>query len=260
MSAQCPTPITFSLNSTAPTCSTCCDGSLTVANIQNGCPGYNIQLNPSSPMTTFGTFINLCAGSNYTVTVIDNGCCGGSSMICSMNYSQTTSCTIPVTYSLQVTPPTCSVCCDGSVQVVNLSGGCSAPYTGQWNDGSSGLIKNNLCSGNYSVTVMDSQAGSCCPNVTQGCFVPLGGTTSISENSLDNHLSIYPNPTNSVLNIVDTQNQFQNGIIEIKNYLGQVILSTPFNSQINISVLSEGMYFFNIKDNTHRRAIKILKQ
>jgi hypothetical protein len=105
-------------------------------------------------MSTFGTFTNLCTGI-YTVKVLDGGCCGNSIMSCSLNYSST-SCPTPITYSIQVTPPSCSVCCDGSAQVVNLSGGCSAPYTGQWNDGSWGLIKTNLCSGSYSVNVMDS--------------------------------------------------------------------------------------------------------
>jgi hypothetical protein len=173
---------------------------------------------------------------------------------------KSTLCPTPMTYSIQVTPPTCSVCCDGIAQVVNLSGGCSAPYTGQWNDGSWGLIKNNLCSGSYTVTVMDSQGGSCCPNVPQGCFVPTGGLTDISENNSDNGLSIFPNPTNSFINIDDEKKQFQNSTIEIKNYLGQVVFTTPFNSQINLQNLSAGMYFLTIQDKTSSKTVKFIKQ
>lgn len=39
----------------------------------------------------------------------------------------------------------------------------------------------------------------------------------------------------------------QTASFEIKNYLGQVVLSTPFTSQINISSISEGMYFLTIR-------------
>ena len=88
--AQCPNAITFTYNTVAATCSTCCDGSLTVANIQNGCPAYNIQLSPSATLNGFGSYINLCSGTTYTVKVMDSGCCGYSMLICSMSYSGTT--------------------------------------------------------------------------------------------------------------------------------------------------------------------------
>lgn len=168
-------------------------------------------------------------------------------------------CVTPITYSIQITPPTCSVCCDGTAQVVNLSGGCSAPYSGQWNDGSWGLTKNNLCSGSYTVNVMDSQGGSCCPNVPQGCFVPVGGTTGINENDIDKSLTIYPNPTNSILNIINTQNQFQNATIEIRNYLGQVVFTSLYTSQIALSHFSTGMYFLTIQDKEYKMILKFIK-
>lgn len=246
--SQCPTPITFSINSTAPTCSTCCNGSLTVTNIQNGCPPYNIQILPSATMTSYGTFINLCSGTTYTVKVLDGGCCGQSSLICSMSYSP--SCPTPINYSIQITPPTCSGCCDGSAQIINLSGGCGTPYSAVWIPaGSPGLIVNNLCSGNYSVMVNDAQGGSCCPSVTQGCSIPLGVTTNINETTFINNLIIFPNPLNSTLNINDAENQFQNSIIEIVNFLGQKVLLIPFEQQINVASLQSGFYTIKIKNN-----------
>jgi hypothetical protein len=88
-----------------------------------------------------------------------------------------------------------------------------------------------------------------------------GLTTNINQNTTNNNsISIYPNPTNSILNIIDKQNQFQNATIEIKNYLGQVVLSSPFTSQINLQNFSAGMYFLTILNNSNKKTVKILKQ
>ncbi|MCF8424669.1 MAG: T9SS type A sorting domain-containing protein [Bacteroidia bacterium] len=86
-------------------------------------------------------------------------------------------------------------------------------------------------------------------------------TTGIFENTHHfNSISIYPNPTISILNIIDKQNQFQNATIQIKNYLGQVIFTTPFTSQINLQNLSAGMYFLTVKDKDYLKTVKIIKE
>lgn len=86
-------------------------------------------------------------------------------------------------------------------------------------------------------------------------------TTGLFENTDRlNSISIYPNPTNSIINIIDEKKQFQNSSIEIKNYMGQVIYSNSFNSQIDISSLSSGMYFLTIQDKENKRTVKIIKE
>lgn len=172
---------------------------------------------------------------------------------------KTTTCPTPITYSIQITtPPTCSTCCDGSAQIVNLNGGCGA-YLFLWIPGAltSDSI-NSLCAGSNTVTVSDGSG--CCPPVSQSFFVPTGGATSINKNYLENHLSVSPNPINSILNIVDENNRFQNANIEIKNYLGQVVYITPFTNQINLSDLSAGMYFLTVQDKENRKTFKIVKE
>lgn len=72
------------------------------------------------------------------------------------------------------------------------------------------------------------------------------GTTSI-EQDLNNGISIYPNPTNSILNISG------NGIEEISicDILGREIMNekvSDVNSSINISSLSEGNYLVRITE------------
>jgi hypothetical protein len=73
-------------------------------------------------------------------------------------------------------------------------------------------------------------------------------------------INIYPNPTTSILNIIDKQNQFQNSTIEIKNYLGQIVFTTPFASQINLQNLSAGLYFLTIQDKSNSKTVKFIKQ
>lgn len=82
----------------------------------------------------------------------------------------------------------------------------------------------------------------------------------INELENVNIIKFYPNPTTSIINITDEQNQFQNSVIEVKNYLGQVVFTSPFTPQIDISYLSAGMYFLNIKDEYTARTVKFIKE
>ncbi len=69
----------------------------------------------------------------------------------------------------------------------------------------------------------------------------------IIEFKNNSNISLYPNPTNSTLNIVDEQNQLINSTIEITNYLGQCVFSDTFSNQIDVSHFSSGVYTINIK-------------
>lgn len=87
------------------------------------------------------------------------------------------------------------------------------------------------------------------------CSVAIG----INEFSI-NYLDVYPNPTNSILNIIDKQNQFQSSNIEIRNYLGQIVYTSSFAPQINIANLPEGMYFLVVQDKNNQWIHKIIKE
>ena len=84
-------------------------------------------------------------------------------------------------------------------------------------------------------------------------------STDVSIKDLNNPtFKIYPNPVNSTLNIVDTHNQLRNSIIKITDYLGQIIYSDYFTSQINMSGFSSGIYFLSVQDN--KQVVKIIKE
>ena len=65
---------------------------------------------------------------------------------------------------------------------------------------------------------------------------------AINENNSLN-FSIYPNPTTGILNIAS---EIRITSLEIYNQLGQLVLFNVFNSSIDISELSQGMYFIKI--------------
>lgn len=166
-------------------------------------------------------------------------------------------CTNPITFSIQVTPPTCSVCCDGSGQVLNTSGGC-APYLIQWSTTPTqyGLTATGLCSGSYSVTIYDS---GCCPSSMQICSVPQGGITGFNQLIIDNTFQIYPNPNNGnfILSIYLLKAE-----VKIYNVLGQEIdfNTTVLNSStsINIPDKTKGIYFIEISNNDNLFRKKII--
>lgn len=162
------------------------------------------------------------------------------------------------TFTIITTAPSCPSCCDGTANVSNLSGGCP-PYTYSWSNGNTGPNDMTFCYDNtYSVTIQD--AGSCCPDTIASARIS-STTTGISNiQDKNSNFSVSPNPTTSIINIFDEENQFQNSTIIIRNYLGQLVFTTPFNSQINLSDLSAGMYFLTIRNGTIKKTVKIVKE
>lgn len=84
--------------------------------------------------------------------------------------------------------------------------------------------------------------------------------TGLNEQIIANTIKLYPNPTNSIINIIDEQNELQNSVIEIKNSLGQVVLSSAFSNQIDISHFPSGMYFLTVQDNSRKKTVKVIKE
>lgn len=93
-------------------------------------------------------------------------------------------------------------------------------------------------------------------NYMINCGVPIG----VNDFEKKSIIKIFPNPTNSLLSIVDETNGLQNATLKITNYLGQVVYISTFVSQINVSDFSAGMYFLIIEDREIKRTIKFIKQ
>jgi hypothetical protein len=63
--------------------------------------------------------------------------------------------------------------------------------------------------------------------------------------------TLYPNPTNSVINLPQIQNEnlftSENSEIEILNYVGDVIFRSPYSNSIDVSKIESGYYTLKIK-------------
>ena len=73
--------------------------------------------------------------------------------------------------------------------------------------------------------------------------------TTTEELEINDRFSIFPNPTSGILNIKDS-GASQNYQIEIYKPTGELIHSGSNESKINLSSISEGLYYIRIKDKT----------
>ncbi len=82
-------------------------------------------------------------------------------------------------------------------------------------------------------------------------------TLSVGEVSLNNSVSIYPNPTTSILNIEMSQNLKQ---VQIFTLLGKKILETN-NTVLNLSNVLSGVYILKVENTEGKIAVrKIVKE
>lgn len=83
--------------------------------------------------------------------------------------------------------------------------------------------------------------------------------TSINEtNSKTKEISIFPNPANTEINIVLPANE--NAQIEISTAMGQVIIKDQNKNTIDISNLTNGLYFISVKQGQQSYTQKLIKQ
>jgi hypothetical protein len=88
-------------------------------------------------------------------------------------------------------------------------------------------------------------------NTTQNNFQTVVST--INRNEQANHLKVYPNPANEIVNINLQNNNIENCIIT--NALGQ----TVYNIQLNISHLNTGVYFVKVRSDNGSYTAKFIK-
>lgn len=146
-------------------------------------------------------------------------------------------CTFPISYSVNVFPPTCVGCCDGSITVTNTSGGCP-PYFYQIAPGS---MFSSLCPGNYTISVIDN---GCCSPSSQTVTVPI--STGFMNLSDKKDYVIGPNPTSGLLYILNNDYFETESRILIMNLLGQSLEELKFRKEIDVSSYPTGFYYLKI--------------
>lgn len=183
-------------------------------------------------VTTHNTS-NLSAGVCAVTVTDENGC------------SATASVTIQQPSQLTITTSTTN----GTASVDTVTGG-AGPYSYSWSNGSTAQYLTGLTPGNYLVTVTDNN-GCTASSVVTVIETSIG---NIAEGAM---FSLWPNPATSQITI-SLSTITGDATVEIKNIVGQVLLSQNVNNQqtkIDINQLANGVYLAEVKMNG-KRAIR----
>lgn len=149
-----------------------------------------------------------------------------------------------LTFTIQTTSITCSGCCDGSISIEGLTGGCG-PYSYDWTpgvpigDGTDSI--SGLCPGVWIVTIQDA---GCCPDSSVTCC--LDCTTGIIASSFSAIKSFVTQD-----NFLMIENLKGAEIIELYDLAGRKILnieSSNVSEIINLGSLNKQMYILLITD------------
>lgn len=91
------------------------------------------------------------------------------------------------------------------------------------------------------------------------CFSSKYYAVDIKENDINNHISIYPNPANGIVNVENIPGK--ECYIDIYNNKGQRIISKTIvsSSAIDISHLSCGLYIINVNSNNENKSYRLIK-
>lgn len=151
----------------------------------------------------------------------------------------------PLPY-VSIAPPASTIIPSGGS--ISLAATNNPLFTYQW------YFNGSLITGATSSTIVATQAGEYRVLVNNGCYSfsnTISLQTQLGLNEINNNrFIVYPNPAQSVLNIIDTNKL--NSEYEILNILGQKIVKgnlIGFKSTIDIQALESGTYFLNIKNN-----------
>lgn len=144
--------ISLSHTFTEPLCYGDCNGSITVTPL-DGSPPFQFQWSNNQNTQTIE---NLCAGQ-YHITITDADDC---QTVASYNLTQPDS--LRLNFAVVHVP--CDVACIGKI-LVSVDGG-TPSYTFSWSNGQNQSMLNNLCAGNYGLTVTDQHNCFITDNVT----------------------------------------------------------------------------------------------
>ena len=220
----------------------------------------------------------ICAGDSYTMVASGAGSytyTGGSSVVtptATMSYSVTGTsalgCAASNTAVSSVTvnavnPPVTastsnSMICSGESVVLTASTSATS-YT--WNTGATTMSVSVSPTVTSTYTVNVSNGTACVASST--VMVTVNACVGINE-AVAALISIYPNPTNGIVNISLTAELSKSSTLEIYDAIGKLVVKQNLVSEmnsINISNLNNGIYTFKVLNNSNLVKIgKLVKQ
>lgn len=192
--------------------------------------GWVIQSGQGTSVVIIST-----VGISGTISVAAlNGC--GMSTPATLNVTVNAAPTVFITN----TPASCPTCCDGTATVIPSG---NSPYSYSW---STIPIQNTptatgLCAQCYSITITDANG---CQITDTTC---ISFTIGINEPGNTDGFSIYPNPARGWVMLKGVE---ASGEVTIYNAIGEQVFASVIthpSSVIDVSKLSEGIYFIRVK-------------
>jgi len=196
---------------------------------------------------------NLSAGTYTLIATDDNDGCSVSEIYTISNI-------IIFTATGVVSNETCPNCNNGSIDVTITESTPDAPYTYSWDNGATTEDLTNIGAGTYIVTITSNSG---CDTTLTFTVINDDSTVGISENTNNDILKLYPNPTTHLVNVMYSVSTSDNFIIEVVDLQGKIIFSKNIANnngqlQVDVSALSDGIYFINMKTNNNIKTVKLI--
>ncbi|MBL7909630.1 MAG: T9SS type A sorting domain-containing protein [Bacteroidia bacterium] len=241
---SCSSTETISINVTASptisianTASVICAGGSATLSIIGAAASYSWSTGPTTTTLSVSPTVN----TTYTAAGFNGSCYG----------LATTTISISNSITVNVSSSSSSICVG---QSATLTANGASSYTWSTGSNTTSIVVTPTTSTSYSVS---GSSGACNGSAITAVAVNL--CTGIHQNINDFQFSIYPNPNNGIINI-DIENSAD---LQITDLLGKMVLEITlqkFNNTLNISNLSNGLYYFKIKQGDTVAIKKIIKQ
>jgi Secretion system C-terminal sorting domain len=236
------TPPTLSATHTNPTC--LAGGNITLSIS----PAANYTFLWSNGATTQN--LSGIQGGIYTVEA-RNG-------TCVVSLRDTIPAVLPLVIGFSTTQPTNPNSNNGSVSAAVSNG--LAPFSYVWNNTSTSNVLLGIGVGNYQVTVTDANGCTATNSVNLSPLTNVSQTTQLLD-----EFSVYPNPSAGVFGVKIGFLETQNFELQVVDMLGQVLFrqqytSQQFQTQIDLSAYSTGIYLLRLQTDTIQKTIKIISK
>ncbi|MDX2173949.1 MAG: SBBP repeat-containing protein [Bacteroidota bacterium] len=222
--------------SIASSASTICTGGSVTLSIVGSATSYTWNTGP----TTTSIVVSPTSNTSYTAAAFNGSCIA----IATTSVSISNSITVSAISSS-------SFICVGQQATLTANG--AATYT--WNTGAnaSSIVVTPTITSTYSVNGINASCSG-----TANVIVNVSPCTGIEENTNAIYFSIFPNPSNGIIN-VELENSSE---LQIMDVLGKIVLESKLqngNNSVNIFHLSDGVYYFKIKQGDAMSIKKIIK-
>lgn len=250
---------------------TSCSNSGSVSVTVNPVP--TVTASASSPSVCAGTSATLTAGgaTSYTWTAGGNTATQVVTPSALSVYTvtgATAGCSGTATVSVDVTPnPTVTatasqtlLCDDGSTGSSILTASTNASSY-LWSDGAMTMTTSVTPTTTTVYTVTVTEMGCSAEAIVT---VNVSNCTGVKEAFMGNGISLYPNPTNGIVNISISSELSGTTSVEVYDAIGKLVISEKLNKDIttiNTTKLEDGIYLFKIiNDNKAIKTGRLIKQ